>query len=189
MDCFEVPGDKSDRTKRRFRRNSRSRTHAGRPVRCYHRGCKQWLRPPAQGFAGDICPEHLIRCHGSSGAATYCYAEVRRNIIVGADLLAERIIGHLFNYESDRLRLEKSEDALTWNVLRSLHEEGCSGKWRHGSQGSRSRKNPLAEHGVRGMDGSGRWNRNPGLPRELHPSRPRTRKLRRVPGIDPSGLR
>jgi hypothetical protein len=106
--------------------DSRVQAQPGPPrrVRCYHRDCKQWLRPPAQGFPGDLCPEHLIRCHGSAGGATYSYGDARRNIIVGADLLAERIVGHPFKYESDRLGLEKSEDALSWNVLRSLQEVG-----------------------------------------------------------------
>lgn len=88
-------------------------TQVGPPrrVRCYHRGCERWLRPPTRHFLGDLCPEHLIRCHGSTGGATYSYDDVRRNITAGADLLAERIIGHPFKYDSDRLGYEKSEDA------------------------------------------------------------------------------
>ena len=83
------------------------------------------MRPPAQGYPGDLCPEHLIRCHNSNGGATYSYGDVRRNIITGPDFLAERIIGHPFKYDGDRMGLEKSEDALTWNVLRSLQEAGA----------------------------------------------------------------
>ena len=83
-----------------------------------------WLRPPTRRFPGDLCPEHLIRCHHSSGGATYSYADARQNAIVGADLLAERIVGHPFKHESDRLGFEKSEDALSWNVFRSLQEVG-----------------------------------------------------------------
>jgi hypothetical protein len=101
-------------------------TQAGPPgrVRCYYRGCERWLRPPTRHFPGDLCPGHLIRCHGSTGGATYSYDDVRRNIIAGADLLAERIICHPFKYESDRLGFEKSEDALSWNVFRSLQGAG-----------------------------------------------------------------
>jgi hypothetical protein len=35
------------------------------------------------------------------------------------------IVGHPFKYESHRLGLERSEDALSWNVFRSLQQAGC----------------------------------------------------------------
>jgi hypothetical protein len=47
---------------------------------------------------------------------------VRRNFIVGADLVADHIVGHPFKYDTSCLGNEKSEDALTWNVFRSLQE-------------------------------------------------------------------
>jgi len=47
---------------------------------------------------------------------------VRRNFIVGADLVADRIVDHSFKYDTGCLGNEKSEDALTWNVFRSLQE-------------------------------------------------------------------
>jgi hypothetical protein len=105
----------------------RVQIQAGPPkrVRCYHRGCNRWLRPPAQDFQGEFCPEHQIRCHHSRSGPTYSYADQRRNVIVGADLFASRIIGHPFKYESHRLGFERSEDALTWNVMRSLQEAGA----------------------------------------------------------------
>jgi hypothetical protein len=56
--------------------------------------------------------------------STYSYPQTRRNIIASADLFATRLIGHPFKYESHRLGQENSEDALTWNVFRSLQEAG-----------------------------------------------------------------
>jgi hypothetical protein len=49
---------------------------------------------------------------------------MRRNIIVAAGLFGTRIIGHPFKHETDRFGHERSEDALTWNVMRSLQEAG-----------------------------------------------------------------
>jgi hypothetical protein len=49
---------------------------------------------------------------------------VGRNIIVAADALTQRIIGHPFKHETDRFGLEKSEVALSWNVFQSLREAG-----------------------------------------------------------------
>ena len=93
-------------------------------VRCYVRGCRHFLRTPRRGFKGDVCPEHGIRCHHSSSAATYSYVDVRRNIIASPETFATRIVGHEFKYESHRLGLEKSEDTLSWNFFRSVHEAG-----------------------------------------------------------------
>jgi hypothetical protein len=95
-----------------------------RRVRCYVRGCKELLRPPARGYRGDVCRLHGIRCHLSTSGATYSYADVRGNIIVAPDLFATRIVGNPHKFESDRLGYEKSEDALTWNVFRTLQESG-----------------------------------------------------------------
>jgi hypothetical protein len=93
-----------------------------RRIRCYVRGCEELLRPPLKlGYDGEPCPDHGIRCHSSG---TYSYADVRRNIIVSPDLFATRVVGNPFKYESDRLGNEKSEDALTWNVFRTLQESG-----------------------------------------------------------------
>jgi hypothetical protein len=52
---------------------------------------------------------------------------VRQNAIASSDLLANRIIGHPFKFESHRLGSERSEDMLSWNVFRSLQEAGCLG--------------------------------------------------------------
>ena len=98
-----------------------------RRVRCYVRGCQRVLRTPTRYEDGEPCLEHSIRCHYSSYGATYSYADVRGNTIVSPDLLATRIVGHPFKFESDRLGLERSEDMLSWNVFRSLQEAGCLG--------------------------------------------------------------
>jgi hypothetical protein len=91
-------------------------------LRCFVRGCQHFLRRPKRGIAGEACPDHGIYCHVSN---TYSYQDVRRNIIASPNLFAERIVGHPFKFESDRLNLERSEDALSWNVFRSLQEAGC----------------------------------------------------------------
>ena len=93
-------------------------------VRCYVRGCQHFLRRPTRQARGEICPDHGIYCHNSRYGATYSYRDVRRNIIASPDLFAQRIVGHPFKYESHRLGSENSEDALSWNVFRSLQEAG-----------------------------------------------------------------
>lgn len=95
-----------------------------RTIRCYVRGCRHELRAPTRKIRGDVCPDHGIRCHCSSAGATYSYPDARRNIIASADLFAQRIVGHGFKFESHRLGLERSEDAVSWNVFRSLQEAG-----------------------------------------------------------------
>ena len=99
-----------------------------RKVRCYVRGCEHVIRTPTLHENGEPCPEHGIRCHFSYSGATYSYADPRKNAIVSPDLLATRVIGHPFKYESHRLGSERSEDVLTWNVFRSLQEAGCLGR-------------------------------------------------------------
>jgi len=96
-----------------------------RRVRCYVRGCQQVLRTPTRIASGDVCPEHGIRCHLSRNGPTYSYAEPHRNIIASPELFRTRLVGHPFKFETDRFGLENSEDALTWNVFRSLQEAGC----------------------------------------------------------------
>jgi hypothetical protein len=93
-------------------------------VRCYVRGCQHFLRRPTRHARGEVCPDHGIYCHYSRYGATYSYRDVRRNIIASPDLFAQRIVGHSFKYESHRLGSENSEDALSWNVFRSLQEAG-----------------------------------------------------------------
>jgi hypothetical protein len=99
----------------------------GLRVRCYVRGCAHLLRPPGGGRPGDVCPVHGIRCHRSRFGVTYSYADARRNIIAAPELLGGRVVGHPFKYDSKQFGLENSEDALTWNVFRSLQEAGRLG--------------------------------------------------------------
>jgi hypothetical protein len=79
------------------------------------------LRPPAEEYDGEVCPVHGIRCHTSG---TYSYADVRRNIIIARDQFIAGIVRNTFKYDCTRLGHEKSEDALTWNVFRTLQECG-----------------------------------------------------------------
>lgn len=95
-----------------------------RSVQCFVRGCSESLRVPTRKFRGDVCPIHGIRCHYSSKKPTYSYVDTGRNIVASPDLFASQIVGHPFKFESHRLGAERSEDALSWNVFRSLQEAG-----------------------------------------------------------------
>lgn len=92
-------------------------------LRCYVRGCNEILRRVTREQPGEVCPSHGILLHCSRNKGTYTYADARRNLIVDADLAAKRVIGHPFKYET-RFEYENSEDALTWNVFRSLQRRG-----------------------------------------------------------------
>ena len=95
-----------------------------RRVRCYVRGCGRWLRPPAPGQAGEFCPNHGIRSHLSRFGPSYSYAEPVRNVVASPRLFTDRLLGHPFKVDTGKLGFENSEDALTWNVFRSLQEAG-----------------------------------------------------------------
>jgi len=56
---------------------------------------------------------------------TYVLEHALDNFIVGRDLIGEAISGQWGKADTGRLGNENSEDALTWNVLRSLQEAGC----------------------------------------------------------------
>jgi hypothetical protein len=99
-----------------------------RQVRCFVEGCGEVLNTPRQGYRGEVCPKHGIRCHYSYAGATYSYRDAGRNIIASPGLFSRRIVRHPFKYESHRLGLEKSEDAVSWNVFRSFAEAGCLSK-------------------------------------------------------------
>lgn len=113
-----------------------------RSVRCFVHGCDRILRVPTRKFRGDVCPEHGIRCHHSSSKPTYSYVETARNIIASPELFSTRIVGHPFKFESHRLGAERSEDALSWNVFRSLQEGGRLGELGEMITGIRSRIEP-----------------------------------------------
>jgi hypothetical protein len=91
-------------------------------VRCFVRGCQHLVRRPTRHAEGEACPRHGIYCHYSYGRPTYRFADVRRNIIASPDLFAQRIVNHPFKFDSNRMGAENSEDALTWNVFRSIAE-------------------------------------------------------------------
>lgn len=99
----------------------------GPPVRvkCYVRGCTEMLRPPAKGFPGDACPAHGIRCHLSSSTVTYTYSAATDNLITTPDVFKKRVRGNPHKLETHRFGYCNSEDALTWNVLRSFQAAGA----------------------------------------------------------------
>jgi Restriction Endonuclease associating with ARP len=55
---------------------------------------------------------------------TYILSEPRDNLIAGADLIGKILDGTSGKAETFRFGHENSEDALSWNVLRSLQEAG-----------------------------------------------------------------
>ena len=94
-------------------------------VRCYVRGCQNYVRRPTDrdDKSGVPCPDHGIYCRRSK-TATYVYEDVCRNIIASADLFGKRMMRHPFKYDFNYLGHENSEDALSWNVFRSVQEAG-----------------------------------------------------------------
>ena len=89
-------------------------------IQCFVRGCSHFVRRPTRHRSGTPCPDHGIYCHHSNNRSTYSYVDVTRNIIASPEMFAKWVIGHPFKYESDRFGVENSEDALSWNVFRSL---------------------------------------------------------------------
>lgn len=77
--------------------------------------------PTRKAGSGTPCPDHGIYCHKSG---TYRYADERRNLIVDPDFFMEHLRRHRAKYESHRFGHENSEDAVTWNVLRSFQAVG-----------------------------------------------------------------
>jgi hypothetical protein len=102
-------------------------TDPGPPLRvkCYVRDCKQMLRPPAKGFPGDVCPEHGIRGHCSGTTVTYTYAQATSNLIIDPEVFQKKVRGNPHKLETHRFGYCNSEDALTWNVLRSFQAAGA----------------------------------------------------------------
>lgn len=91
-------------------------------IRCVVRGCSHWLTPPTRKHgSGDVCPDHGIRVHKSG---TWAYGDPSRNVIVDDRFLMEKIVNHPFKYESHRLGTERSEDMVTYNVMRSVQRAG-----------------------------------------------------------------
>lgn len=95
-------------------------------IRCFVRGCSHWLSPPARGGkGGQSCPDHGIYCHKTG---TYRYKDIFRNIIVDADRFSVAVHGNSAKFDTARFGMESSEDALSWNVFRSLKEAGLLAK-------------------------------------------------------------
>jgi hypothetical protein len=93
---------------------------AGPPerIRCYYKDCTEFLRPPTRnGFDGDVCDKHEIRCHSSG---TYSYQDAAHNVIIDSELFGQKVVGNPNKHESTRLGYEKSEDAVSWNVFRTF---------------------------------------------------------------------
>lgn len=86
-------------------------------VRCCVKDCDRFLTPPSRSYAGEVCKKHGLRTHRSS---TYSYVRPERNIILARDT-ALRIARHPFKWEC-RFQLEKSEDAVVFNLFRSFME-------------------------------------------------------------------
>jgi hypothetical protein len=59
---------------------------------------------------------------------TLTWENPRRNIIVSPDLFGRQVSHNPFKYESHRFGYERSEDAVSWNVWRSLYQAGLLGK-------------------------------------------------------------
>src|SRR4051794_25340047 len=93
-------------------------------VKCVVKGCPHWLIPPSRAEPrGQACVDHGIQVHTSG---TFSYRDdYRRNLLVDADYFHQHIRRHPFKYEAHRFGSENSEDAVTWNVLRSLQQAGC----------------------------------------------------------------
>ena len=71
----------------------------------------------AQGTEPHGSPEVSFRV-----SPTYILSDPRDNFIAGADLIAKILDGSSGKAETSRLGHENSEDALTWNVFRSMQE-------------------------------------------------------------------
>ncbi len=91
-------------------------------IKCFIRDCDHYLIPPTRKLnSGEACPVHQIFCHRSK---TYRYTTPALNIIASRHYYTEKIDGHAYKFESHRLGMERSEDALSWNVFKSLQNAG-----------------------------------------------------------------
>jgi hypothetical protein len=84
---------------------------------------REWLHWQDGNYARGTVP------HGDPEVAfrvspTYILSDPRHNFIAGANLIEEILNGASGKAETFRLGHENSEDALTWNVFRSLQEAG-----------------------------------------------------------------
>lgn len=94
-------------------------------MKCYIRGCNQFLRPPTRSTAGDLCPAHQIHCHYPH--ITYAYKDPRRNLITDSDLFMKRVRHNSHKIERHRFGLCNSEDAQSWSTFRSFQNAKALG--------------------------------------------------------------
>jgi hypothetical protein len=85
-------------------------------IRCCARGCQNWLarRSRRPSDPTSFCPKHGVSV---STSPTYVYKDYRHNFVIDIPTL-ERV--KRLKVESWRLRNERSEDALSWNVFVGL---------------------------------------------------------------------
>ena len=93
-----------------------------RRVRCYVQGCRHVLRAPTR-YDRDNLPGPRDQVPLLRGC-TYSYPQSPAKHHRVTRSVRYPLVGHPFKYESHRFGQEKSEDALTWNVFRSLQEAG-----------------------------------------------------------------
>lgn len=87
------------------------------------RGHDHWLKWDAGDYTKGTEPEMSpsVRFRVSP---TYIYNNPLDNFIAGSELVSEILEGKSGKAETKRLGYENSEDALSWNVFRSLQEAG-----------------------------------------------------------------
>jgi hypothetical protein len=81
----------------------------GEEVRCCIRGCNRWIARRRRNVPAEYCPDHHI---STSKSPTYVFQDWRFNFIVNPAPISE-----MSKVEKWRLRNERSEDALSWNVF------------------------------------------------------------------------
>lgn len=100
-------------------------------VRCFINGCSKFV---TSGKAA--CPVHGIRSHSGvchyekrrfQGQPTHSYLDLSRNLIIDRETGRDRIAAHDDKRGGERLGNENSEDALTWNVFRTLQKSQLLG--------------------------------------------------------------
>jgi hypothetical protein len=92
-------------------------------LRCPLVGHSDWLPWDQEGSKGTVWHSAPpLRFHRSG--PTYVLQDAADNFIAGNALIGEALRGEWGKAETGRLGHEHSEDAVTWNVFRSLQEAG-----------------------------------------------------------------
>lgn len=84
---------------------------------------REWLRWQDENYAKGSIP-HAEPEVSFRVSPTYVLSDARDNFIAGRPLIDQLLGGAWDKAETHRLGNENSEDALTWNVFRSLQEGG-----------------------------------------------------------------